>query len=230
MRKTAFVDDQATARDFHTGDVVRKAGLRGFFLSPYVGRVVYSNVSTGTVQVEWPWGAEQESASDLVKDLSGHLAPTSATGSYSTLELADNLDGKEVEKANAKWRKSVAARVVEAYERRTLPLWRAACEAWHCQMPEMEAYIRMASVFGGEYGDDAVRLTVANLYEHGRRLAIYWANDKRQYRVTKKERTTGKLICSRCKSLLRPRVFTQGQRLLACKICGFAIHPKDLLQ
>lgn len=230
MRRTAFVDDRAAARGFSTGDVVRKAGIRDFVMSPYVGRVMFSNTETGNVQVQWPWGEEQELATYLVKDMSGDFAPPDPISSGLTWEAARHVDGKEVEKQDAKWRKSVAASVVHAYEARTLPLWRAACEAWHCAMPEMDAYLGMASSFGGEYGDDAVRITVSNLYELGRRFAIYWKDQKRRYKVTQQEAKSGKVSCPRCKGLLKPRVFRQGERVLSCKGCGFSIHPADLTQ
>lgn len=208
--RTAFVDEQAIARGFSPGDLVRKTGTGDFLLSPYVGRVLYANPRTGTVQVQWPWGDGQEAPSELVKDLSGLATSAAVDTSYSTLE------------------KTRYARIAAAYESRTLPLWRAACEAWHCEMPEVTAYVRMSGVFGQEFGQDAVRLTVANLYECSRRLAIYWNGGKRKYKVTKKEVDSGKLSCPRCRDLLRPRTYRAGQRVLMCTKCGFSIHPKDL--
>ena len=235
MLRTAFVDDQLIARDFNTGDVVRKAGIRDFVLSPYVGRVLYSNVDTGKIQVQWPWGAEIETASELIRDTSNYFAPTQADQSYLTWEGSRNFNTKESQKADAKWRKSLAAQAIEKYEIKTLPLWRAACEAWHCGMGEVETFFRMSSVFGPEYGQDAVRLTVANLYELGSRLAIYWKNNKRKYRTTQTEQSNGKFVCPRCKGLLKPRVHTRGRRVLQCSVrpdgskgCGFSIDPRDI--
>ena len=229
MHRTAFVDDQLAARTFHTDDVVRKAGLRGFFLSPYVGRVVFSNVDTGQVQVQWPWGVEHEAATELIKDTSGDFPPAMFNQALSTWESARHSDGKADEKADEKFRKSLASRVLAAYEERTLPLWRAACEAWHCEMDEVDAFMKMASVFGPEYGEDAVRLTVSNVYNLGRRVAIYWANGKRRYRVTQKEKDSKRLACPRCREVLKPRVYRQGRRVLMCKGCGFTIHPRDII-
>lgn len=226
----AFVDERLMAAEFGTGDVVRKTGLRDFTLTPYVGRVLYSNVETGKVHVQWPWGAEQESPAELVRLADPHsIPPLAADQSYSTWEKSRHVDGKDVDKADTKWRKSLAARVVSGYEARTLPLWRAACEAWHCGMPEVETFVKMSSVFADEYGEEAVRLTVANLYELGRRLAIYWKDNKRRYKTTQEEQDTKKFACPRCKGLLRPRVYRQGRRILLCKTCGFSIHPKDLI-
>lgn len=229
FERTAFVDERLLAAEFCTGDVVRKTGLRDLVLTPYVGRVVYSNTETGKVQVQWPWGSEQESPVELVKmGTEDWVPPEAADQTYSSWEQARHTDGKAVAKDDAKWRKGLASRVVAAYEERTLPLYRAACESWHCGIPEIEAFTRMATVFGEEFGSDAVRITVSNLYGLGRRIAIYWKNNKRKYRVTQKEKDSKKFACPRCKGLLRPRVYRQGRRILLCKDCGFSISPSDL--
>lgn len=228
MHKTAFVDDQLAARTFHSDDVVRKSGQRGLLLSPYVGRVLFSNTETGQVEVQWPWGVEREAATELIKDTSGHFAAPEFDQGLQTWESTRHEDSKDSAKADAKFRKSIAARIIEGYENHTLPLWRAACEAWHCGMSEVETFVRMSSVFGPEFGTDAVRLTVSNLFEHGRRVSIYWTNGKRRYKVTQREKDSKRLACPRCRGLLKPRVYRQGRRVLSCKSCGFTIHPKDL--
>jgi hypothetical protein len=232
--RLAFVDDQLLAREFHSGDIVRKAGYRDFVLSPYVGRVIYSSPDTGKVHVQWPWGEEEISPTELVKDASeSFMPPMQADQMYTTHEMSRNIDSPEVVKADDKWRKSLtasslASRIVDQYEQYTLPLWRAACEAWHCEIPEIEAFQRMAKVFGSEYGQEAVRITVANLYELGRRLALYWKDPKRRYKTTQREKQTGKLSCPRCHGVLKPRVYRHGGRVMLCKGCGFAIHPRDI--
>lgn len=227
---TAFVDERLIAGEFGTGDVVRKTGLRDFAMSPYVGRVLYSNVETGKVHVQWPWGAEQETPSELLRlDESHGMPPVTVDQGLSTWERTRHEDGKAIDKIDTKWRKSLAARAADAYEESTLPLWRAACEAWHCQMPEVETYVKMVAAFGEEYGEDAVRLTVANLYELGRHVAIYWKDKKRRYKTTQQEKDSKKFACPRCRGNLRPRVYRQGRRFLLCKTCGFSIHPKDLI-
>lgn len=227
MIRTAFVDDQLAARQFNTGETVRKSGLRGFRLSPYAGRVLYSNADTGVVQVQWPWGAELEFATELVHDVSFEMRPPAYDQSYSTWEGARNINSPDVVEADVAWRKSVTASIVEAYEARTMPLYRAACKAMHEGMDEVEAFASLGRM-AAQYGTDAVRCTVANLYGEAARMAIYWVDPKRQYRVTKKERNVGVLSCPRCKGSLKPRVYRQGQRILACKQCGFTISPKDL--
>jgi ribosomal protein L37AE/L43A len=227
--RVAFVDDQLIAREFKSGDIVRKAGYRDFVLSPYVGRVLYSSPDSGKVHVQFPWGAEECPASELVIDRSESFQPPMAADqSYSTHEMSRNINSPEVVKADEKWRKSLSSRIVARYETYTLPLYRAACEAWHCEIPEIEAFQRMAAVFGPKYGQEAVRLTVANLYELGRRLALYWKDNKRRYKTTQREKQSGKMSCPRCKGLLKPRVYRHGGRVMLCKGCGFAIHPKDI--
>jgi len=227
--KTAFIDEQLLAGDFSTGDLVRKVGLHAFSISPYVGRVIYSNVDTGKIHVQWPWGAEQESPVELMRLVDPEVLPPTFDQSFKTWESEHHKDGKEVEKLDQKFRKSIASRIVDAYETKTLPLYHAACEAWHCQMPEIETYVRMASVFGDDFGDEAIRLTVSNLYESGRRLAIYWKDKKRRYKTTRKERELKCFSCPRCKSILRPRTYRQGRRVLMCKTCSFAIAPSDII-
>jgi ribosomal protein L37AE/L43A len=228
------------AGGFATGDVVRKTGLRDFLFTPYVGRVLYSNPETGKVAVQWPWGAEQDSPTELIKDVSGDFVPSLGTDqSYSTWESARHTHDESATKDDEKWRKSLAYRVTERhtvskrivarYEQKTLPIWRAACKAWYKGMDEFEAFKIVNASYGEVFGDDAVRLTIANLYGLGRRLALYWKNNKRQYQVTQKEKSSGKVICPRCKSILNPRVFRQGQKVLVCRTCGFSIAPEDLV-
>jgi ribosomal protein L37AE/L43A len=240
LRRHAFVDERLMAGGFATGDIVRKTGLRDFILSPYVGRVLYSNPEIGKVAVQWPWGDEQDSPTELVKDVSGDFVPPLGVNqSYLTWESDRHTHSESTSKDDEKWRKSLASRVSERhllhqrlvakYEQRTIPIWRAACKAWYKGKDEFEAFKIINAAYGEIFGDDAVRLTVANLYGLGRRLALYWKNNKRQYQVTQKEKSTGKVTCPRCKSILKPRVFRQGQKVLSCRTCGFSIHPEDLI-
>lgn len=228
MLRKAFIDDQLAARQFNTGETVRKSGLRGFLLSPYAGRVLYSNADTGVVQVQWPWGAELEFASELVHDVSFTLRPPTMDQSYSTWEGARNLNDSGNVEADSQFRNSLASEIVFGYERMTLPVYRAACKAMHEGLDEVTAFITLSKDMADTFGTDTVRRTVANLFEAGRRMAIYWVDPKRQYRVTQKEKNVGVLSCPRCRGSLKPRTYRQGKRVLMCKGCGFTIHPKDL--
>lgn len=240
---TAFVDEMAMAGDFITGQVVRKTGLRDFMLSPYVGRVVYANPRTGKVTVQWPWGAEQESPVELVRDASEDLVPPLATHQlYPSYESEYHQNDTEHLKSIDKWRKTLASRIaarynrikmlehiVTRYEERTKPIWRAACKAWHQKVSEIAAFQAIAVNFEPEFGTDAVRLTIANLYDLGRKLAIYYKDNNRRYKVTNREKASGKFTCPRCKTVLKPRTYRQGKKILLCQSCGFSISPKDLV-
>lgn len=229
MFRFAFVDDPLYAKEFRSGDIVRKAGVRNILLSPYVGRVLYSDTETGKVSVQWPWGVESESATELVKDASGdYVSPALTDQSYSTWESARWTSSPDIEKSDAKWRSSLAS----DFERYTLPVWRAACYEWHNGTNEIEAVMRVSSEMSEDYGFDVVRRTVGNLYGLGRRLAIYWKDSKRRYKVTQREMSSGKHSCPRCGpgSILKPIVYSHGEKILSCRGCGFSIHPTDLIK
>jgi DNA-directed RNA polymerase subunit RPC12/RpoP len=236
MKRTAYIDEMAMASEFSTGDVVRKTGSRDLVLSPYVGRVVSSNAKTGRVMVQWPWGVDQESPVELVKDLSGDYAPPMAVNQYySSYDINQNIATEDKTKADTKWRKSLASVIVDKYENATLPVWRAACKTWHHGIDRVEAFKRISSIFADKFGSDAVRITVSNLYNLGERLAIYYKANKRRYKVTNKEHTTGKYNCPTCRTedggkiVLKPRAYTHKGRNLQCPQCGFTITPNDLI-
>lgn len=239
MKRNAFVDEPAYAREFSTGDVVRKSDSRDLYLSPYVGRVLWSSPRTGKVQVQWPWGSEQESSIDLVKDTScDFAAPELIDQSLSTWEgfvHSSGADALDAVWARAKSRRKAsvspdsASRILARYETITMPVWRAACKQWHVGSTETEAFINVSKDMFSQFGSESVRMTVANLYDLGRRLAIYWKDSNRRYRVTQKEKASGVFICPRCKGGMKPRTYRQGQKVLACRSCGFSIHPEDLI-
>jgi hypothetical protein len=226
MFRIAFVDDQLYSGEFRSGDLVRTAGRHAWVLTPYVGRVLYSDTGIGKVSVQWPWGVESESATELVRDLSGDFPGPAMDQSYSTWESSRGTSSPAIDKADAKWRSSLSS----DFERLTLPVWRAACLEWHREVPEVTAVMRVSADMADEFGFDVVRRTVANLYGLGGRLALYWKDSKRRYKVTQKELSSGKINCARCKTPMKPRVYSHGKNVLQCKNCGFSIHPKDLVK
>jgi hypothetical protein len=230
-RKVAFIDNQTMALEFNSGDVVQRGGLHDFFLTPYLGRVLSSNPETGRVQVQWPWGVEQETPTELIRvNMENSMYyPVNIDQSYSSLDQAWNTNDPDTLKAESKWRKALASRAVARYEEKTLPIWREACRSWHSGENQIKAYSRLSALFAGEFGHEPVRLTISNLYETGSRLAIYWKSTKRRYKVTNREKSSGQLSCPRCKSYLKPRVYRHGQKMLQCRTCGFSIHPDDLV-
>lgn len=75
----------------------------------------------------------------------------------------------------------------------------------------------------------------ASLKPSPSRVAMYWADRDRKYKMTKAEHECGKPSCPRCKDApaLKRCVFrrTEGQseRLLGCPQCMFLIHDSDIL-
>ena len=232
------------AKGFASGDLVRRMGYRELLPGPFAGRVIYSNPKTGKVHVQWPWGVEEEPATELIRDISSDTTSNDSLDQWlPTLDGVRFINDEKTEKADAKWRKSLSSRVadrylrasfssqlVARYEELTKPAWRLACKAWYHDLDEVGAYRAVFAACGKDFGDDCCRRTVANLYESARRnVAIYWKDSGRRYKVTNKEKETQQLLCPRCKGLLKPRVYRQGKNCMQCKGCGFTISPKDLV-
>lgn len=248
MVRVAFVDEVALAKEFATDDVVRKTTNRDVYYSPYVGRVLYSDHQTGKVMVQWPWGPEHEQPSELIRDASETLRPPVLLDQLpNTVERLQHSNSDANFKSDDKYRKSLAgtmtdkilaiynykrriARISSDFEKKTVPVKIAACKAFHSGMDEIDAYMKVSSQFASEFGSEPIRLVVSNLYEIARRYAIYWKDSNRRYKVTQQERQSGKLKCPRCGSLpLKPKVYSQGKRIMNCKSCGFSIAPQDLV-
>lgn len=227
MRRVAFIDERALAKNFKTGDIVQKTGLRDLLPAPYYGRVLFANIETGVVTVQWPWGAGQEYPSELNPILAKDVKQILDLNQwYSNWDGARHgIYGDEPDSSY----QGLSAKIAAAYEHRTLPVWRAACREMHYGANEVQAFVRLSARFSEEFGADAVRLTVSNLYEAARRMAVYWHDSKRRYKVTKQEKNSGKLTCARCKNVMKPRTYRQGKRVFQCRMCGFTIHPSDLV-
>lgn len=235
LRRTAFVDDVAAAKDFKSGDTVRKTDFRGFLPSPYAGRVVFVDYRNGTVQVQWPWGSEQEYPTELIRDTSGTVMPPEKLDqTYSTWAESRFRNDEIALKADKKWSKKLVASVAASYEASTLPVWRLACKAHHDGVDEITAYVVLAARFSDEFGDDAVRLTVSNLYAApealASRIALYWKDKGRRYKVTQREKRVGHIRCPRCSTDgMKQRTYRANKKVLTCPKCGFSISPKDLI-
>lgn len=254
--RTAFVDDIEAAKDFATGDIVRRMGYREMLPGPFAGRVIYSNPNTGKVHVQWPWGDEEEPATELIRDLSGDVAVNESLDSiYATWESArftndsitresDENWFKNLLKEDPKWRKQLSStvsesilsrlsRIIIAYEELTKPIWIAACKAWYEGRDEISAFRKIASVYASDFGIDAIRLTVSNLYGLSRnpdpRCALYWKDNGRKYKVTQLEKSSGILNCPRCRSNMNPKIYRYQKKIMQCNECGFTISPKDLI-
>lgn len=229
--RIAFVDEKLLAQEFRTDDHVRKTGLRDFVITPYIGRVLYSNTDTGVISVQWPWGVENNSPSELLLDRSDDFMPPQVTDqSYSTYESDRWKGDSESAKEDAKWRKSLASLMIKEYENITMPVYRSACKALYEGHSEMDALSIVSSVHSNQFGFEVVRRTVSNLYNAGRRFALYWASGNRKYRQTKSEKAANRMSCPRCHSVMKPRVYRHNKRISQCRACGFSIHSKDIIK
>lgn len=255
--RLAFVDDMQAAKDFATGDIVRRMGYRELLPGPFAGRVIYSNPRTGKVHVQWPWGAEEEPATELIRDLSGDVAVNAALDQiYTTWESARHTNGEAAQKSqeewfksllkeDPKWKKQLAStgfslgeaaslmNIVSLYEEKTKPIWRSACKAWYGGMSEVEAFTHLSSMYENIFSLDSVRVTVSNLYESAKnpspKYALYWKDSGRKYKVTKKEKSNGVLYCPACRGKMRAKTYRKQKKCLQCTDCGFSISPKDLI-
>lgn len=245
--KLSFIDEVALAREFATDDRVRKTTHTDAFHSPYVGRVLYSDQQTGKVMVQWPWGPEHEQPSELIRDASEAAFPPLLLDQLpDTVERQTHRNSDADFKADVKYRKSLGTtinrvahiheyeqrvkRIAARFEQHTLPIKKATCLAFHQGMDEVQAFLAVSEKHASQFGSEPIRLTVSNFYETARRIAIYWKDSNRRYKVTNKERASGKLKCPRCGTIpLKPRAYRQGKKVLACGSCGFAISPKDLV-
>ncbi len=153
-RRLSFIDDRALARQFSTGDVVRKPGSDGKFASPYSGSVIYSNTDIGTVSVQWPWGVEQEWASELIPDTSGDIIPPQINDSYSTWEMERYITTPKKRKAS---------KIVKAFEDKTYPVYVEASRLHYNGLNQIDAFMGMEK-YCSRYGSDVVRRTVSNIF------------------------------------------------------------------
>lgn len=227
--RVAFTDDVLYAKEFITGDCVRKTGIRDFVLTPFPGRVVYSNTDTGVVMVQWPWGAESNYASELVHDKSGDFVVPFMDQTYKTWESARYTNTPEDIRDGEKFRKSIASSILQDYSNLVKPVYHAACKMWYQEIPEVEALVKLSSDFSDNYGFEVVRSTIQDIYDTGKRIAIYWGSSNRKYRMTKSEKTSGRVACPRCSSVLQPRTYRHARKIMQCRNCGFSIHNKDLM-
>lgn len=209
MIRTAFIDDQKMSADFKVNDIVRKPGLRGLFISPYTGVVQVVNRALGIVLVQWPWGIEQERPCDLILDTSGDFRPTN--NAFNTSTTWGDLPF-----------------VASSVSRQDGPVRLFASKVMHRGFDELETFVETCNVFHKTHSNASVRSVVSSLFEDASRIAIYWKDNRRRYRVTQRERESGILFCPRCRSHLKPRTYTKGRKHFMCKECGFSIHPKDL--
>lgn len=230
MNRTAFVDDKLFAAEFRTGDSVRKSNIREFILTPFVGRVLFSNTDVGKVHVQWPWGAEQEDPTLLVKVATPENHPPQRIDtSYDTWEKARFTGDAQTEKDDKKWRSSLASQIALDWQKHTRPVYNAACLAVYSGVDQSTASAKIASMFGAHHGPDEISQVVGDVFEGARRFAIYWKDSTRKYKATAREREGNYLSCPRCASKMKPRTYRHQQAIQQCRNCGFSIASEDII-
>lgn len=221
----AFVDDRLYAKEFRTNDCVRKTGLRDFVLTPYAGRVLYSNPDTGVVVVQWPWGAENNTPTELVHDKSGDWGLPMLDQSYKTWE-SERYSGTEVSsQADSRWRKSLAATVHNDYLRSVKPLYVACSRLVYDSISETQAPHYLSN-YRSRYGSTVINEVVKDVYSEAKRIAIKYTKSTNKYSVTAEEMEAG-LSCPRCSTSMGG----QGQIkkvMIQCPACGFTALMQTL--
>lgn len=208
-----MIDDRLLSKQFSTGDIVRVTSDSGTFLSPFPGRVLYSNHESGVVVVQFPWGVEHAAASSLLIDYTeDYSAPVSDT-SYSTWE-------------KARYSHQIARKYMSGT---IIPLYRLACRNSYLGMTEMQSFADLQDKVGSIFTVDEIRGVVSSLMQAGRKLAIYRKEIGRKYKRTQSELQSGVSKCPRCKDSLHSRRSRQDEVVLICRSCGFCISPEDLI-
>ncbi len=190
------------AKFFTKGDVVRKPGNTGKFLSPYTGTVLSSNEKTGAVIVQWPWGTEQEFPSELVLDTSGDFAGQPFDSSYSSWDMVNSN------------RRTASDNRISVH----------ACKLASISVSEDDAIFMLNNRYSCDTSSEVNRV-----YEHGKRLASYWTNSHNKYHLSIEEIETGKFFCPRCKFAMDKSKDNIGQKTHKCDKCKFVVYPHEVM-
>jgi hypothetical protein len=233
MYRVAFVDDQLLCKDFKADDSVRKTSLRDYILTPYVGKVLFSNERIGKVAVKWPWGIESESPAELVKVVDANFVANESVDSYDTHESA-SANRTKFKKTSSDRKLSFAdasaKEMRNEFETLNKPVYIAAAKSIHDGKSEIQARHDLVWKFAKDFGYDAVNDIVNDVYGQGYRLAIYWKASQRKYQLTKSEISSGKMNCPRCRKAMGKVRYKHQTSLSQCKRCGFAITHEDILK
>lgn len=216
--RVAFVDDRLYAREFRTNDCVRKTGLRDFVLTPYAGRVLYSNPDTGVVVVQWPWGAENNTPTELVPDKSGDFGLPQLDQSYKTWESSRYTSSSNTE-GDVKWRKSLAAEIQHDFREMTKPLYVDVSKLLYKNVPQAEAP-RHLTRHESRYGSYVINQAVNDVYGEAHRIAMKYTKSTNKYEATMAEKQHG-LDCPRCHTAITDSGRFQ-KVMVQCPVCGFS--------
>ena len=218
MERTAYVDNRLLARQFKSGDVVRKTDLIDTFAIPYVGRVIYSNPLTGHVMVQWPWGAEQATPADLLKDTSNDIEAPLFFDDYSSYDKAMIMNVPMAQKIASKYNKCISR------------CYSCTCKAIHYGAGPDESVKVFERLAAGL--DEEVKSVLFNRLFNKSRLALYYKSSPRKYQMTRGEEMRKNASCPKCKSVMRPAKVSKNAHVFRCSNveCKFMIHPEDVLR
>lgn len=218
MDRTAYVDNRYLAKQYKTGDSVRKTDLIDTFANAYVGRVIYSNPLTGIVYVQWPWGAEQATPADLIKDVSQDVEGPLFFDDYSSYD---------------KWsmtQTDIAKRVAARYASCAQKCYSCTCKAIHYGASKevaLEVFERLASGLAAD-----TRSSIYDRIFSDKRVALYYKSSPRKYQMSKGEEQRRTAACPKCKNVMRPAKISKNAHVFRCTNaeCKFMIHPEDVLR
>lgn len=218
MDRTAYVDNRYLAKQFKTGDVVRKTDLIDTFASAYVGRVIYSNPLTGVITIQWPWGAEQATPADIIKDQSNDIEAPLYFDDYSSYDKSSMMHT------------SIAQRVAAKYASCAKTCYSCTCKAIHYGASKevaLEVFNRLSASLAAETRD-----ILYNRIFTDKRVALYYKSSPRKYQMSKGEEKRRTAACPKCKSVMRPAKISKNAHVFRCSNseCKFMIHPEDVLR
>lgn len=218
MKRTAYVDNRLLAQAFKPGDVVRRSELMDAFVTPYVGRVVFVNTGMGIIDVQWPWGREQEMPVELIKELSGDWAPPEFITDYSSWDMEAHLSPL------------LSKRVAACYNNKINKCYQCTCKALHYGADIETALDVFDSASDGIEPELVNRLSS---YIFGKpRHAIYYKASPRKYQMTKAEMKLRDPQCPKCRSAMKTARISKSEKVYRCSNheCKFMIHPNDVLK
>ncbi len=229
------IDYWALAKDFKASDYVQMIDVVRGGLSPYMGRVVAVQRGLGTLDVQWPFGAQRHFADEVVrveKSLARFLPPT----------LDQVYGGYDVNRARTA---SAVPHDLWAHQRLPLGFYQELAQAFHKGASEVVAYDNLYRAHGAATDDEHLREAVSKFYlaatnlqdlrvrAHARKTAAYWFAGGRTYRVTKGEMEKRCPSCPKCSTSMRKTTYKMREgvreRLFACPKDLFLIKTTDLV-
>lgn len=217
-RKGNYKDTRNLLVDFEVGDSVLYVDpIRGKAMN-FVGRVTALLSGLGMVDVEFPWGNQRMSPTEIVHtNLDGPSQDTS-------LDTWDRKKGGVTSK-------DFIYRLAARHEFRQRRIFRHADNFRQAGIDQMDAYDWLYAKYAQKHTDDEIKAAVSVVYNTPRseRQAMYWKQKGRQYVPTQNELDSGNFHCPRCKCGMEKTIYKKWEKLYACPDCLFLIKPADIL-